>query len=75
MRVGQAAVQTLDHCSALVHRMGLFSTNEEIDDVSTINLKYMLISSYMANLISDFTFHDQFARSRDIERAYEECSR
>lgn len=75
MHVVQAAVQALAQCSALVNRMGLFSSNEEIDDVSTVNLKYMLISSYMAHLISQFTFHDEYARSKDLERAYEECSR
>ncbi|KAL7752871.1 Type 2A phosphatase-associated protein 42 [Sorochytrium milnesiophthora] len=44
------ALRTLDECSALVHRLRLFSDNEELADISTRDLLLLLVDAYRASL-------------------------
>lgn len=71
----QEGVRDLEHCLALVSTMGLFSKNEAIEDVSTNSLKYLLVPIFLANLTSQMYMTDPVARMKQMERAFELCSR
>lgn len=43
-------ISTLRHCDEMVSKIGLFSSNETKDDVSTTNLKYLLVPFYLGEL-------------------------
>lgn len=43
-------VEMLHRCDEMVSRLGLFSSNETKDDVSTTNLKYLLVPFYLGEL-------------------------
>jgi hypothetical protein len=45
------AVRDLGVCDSFVKRLGLFSKNEEVVDISTSHLKYLLIHFYLAKLV------------------------
>lgn len=36
----------LEKCEDMVNKLGLFSSNETKEDISTTNLKYLLVISY-----------------------------
>jgi hypothetical protein len=55
--------------------MGLFSRNEALDDVSTDSLKYLLLPIYLGNLVSQLYITDPIARMKQLQRAFELCSR
>lgn len=38
-------IEALRKCEDMVSKLGLFSANETKDDISTSNLKYILVSS------------------------------
>ncbi|KAF6146053.1 hypothetical protein GIB67_033412 [Kingdonia uniflora] len=40
----------LQYCEEMVSKLGLFSTNETKEDISTTNLKYLLVPYYLAEL-------------------------
>ncbi|XP_039029102.1 PP2A regulatory subunit TAP46-like [Hibiscus syriacus] len=42
--------ELLGKCEDMVNSLGLFSSNETKDDISTINLKYILVPFYLAEL-------------------------
>lgn len=46
----QVCVSILKQCSDLVDRLSLFSTNEDLDDVSTSNIQYLGIDYLLAEL-------------------------
>ncbi|ONK64353.1 uncharacterized protein A4U43_C07F24930 [Asparagus officinalis] len=43
-------IEALRRCDEMVSRLGLFSSNESKDDVSTTNLKYLLVPFYLGEL-------------------------
>lgn len=43
-------IELLRRCDEMVSRLGLFSSNETKDDVSTANLKYLLVPFYLGEL-------------------------
>ncbi|PKA57205.1 PP2A regulatory subunit TAP46 [Apostasia shenzhenica] len=43
-------IEALRRCDEMVSKLGLFSSNETKDDVSTTNLKYLLIPFYLGEL-------------------------
>lgn len=45
-----SCISTLKKCSELVDRLALFSTNEEVEDVSTSNLQYLGVDYSLAEL-------------------------
>lgn len=45
-----SCISTLRKCSELVDRLALFSTNEEIEDISTANLQYLGVDYVLAEL-------------------------
>lgn len=42
--------EALKRCEEMVSKLGLFSSNETKDDISTTNLKYLLVLYYLAEL-------------------------
>ncbi|XP_062148644.1 PP2A regulatory subunit TAP46 [Alnus glutinosa] len=42
--------EALEKCEDMVNKLGLFSANETKDDISTANLKYLLVTFYLAEL-------------------------
>ncbi|KAJ0772252.1 putative TAP46-like protein [Helianthus annuus] len=49
--------EALQKCEDMISKLGLFSTNETKDEISTTNLKYILVPFYLAELIEK-TGHD-----------------
>ena len=47
--------EILTQCEALIDKLGLFSPNEQKDDVSTGNLKYLLVSVFLAQFSFSFS--------------------
>lgn len=39
--------ELLRQCEEMINKLGLFSRNETKDDISTTNLKYILVSNYI----------------------------
>lgn len=48
----ERALSALSRCDLAVERAALFSSNEDADDISTASLKYLLIPSMRAELLS-----------------------
>lgn len=46
------ALATLQACSSQVASLALFSTNEEVDDVTTSHLKYLLLPHLQAEVLA-----------------------
>ncbi|KAK8656036.1 hypothetical protein V6N13_108595 [Hibiscus sabdariffa] len=42
--------EVLGKCEDMINKLGLFSSNETKDDISTTNLKYLLVPFYLAEL-------------------------
>lgn len=42
--------EMLEKCEEMINKLGLFSTNETKDDISTANLKYNLVSLLFISL-------------------------
>lgn len=50
-------IQVLERCDDMVSKLGLFSANETKDDISTTNLKYILVCMcclYLNNVFIKF---------------------
>ena len=45
-----ATINIFENCARLISNESLFSDNEEIDDCSTNNIKYLAVNYYMAKL-------------------------
>ncbi|CAN6444765.1 unnamed protein product [Victoria cruziana] len=44
-------IEALEQCEEMVNKLGLFSANESKEDISTVNLKYLLVPFYLGELI------------------------
>ncbi|XP_058100495.1 PP2A regulatory subunit TAP46 isoform X4 [Magnolia sinica] len=53
------ACEALCQCDEMISKLGLFSTNESKDDVSTTNLKYLLVPFYLGELTEKVTQVDR----------------
>ncbi|MED6149678.1 PP2A regulatory subunit tap46 [Stylosanthes scabra] len=51
--------EALEKCEEMVSKLGLFSSNETKDDISTNNLKYLLVPFYLAELTERITQDDR----------------
>ncbi|KAM0944572.1 putative TAP46-like protein [Dioscorea sansibarensis] len=52
-------IESLRICDDRVSKLGLFSSNESKDDVSTANLKYLLVPFYLGELIEKVALDDR----------------
>ncbi|XP_078431462.1 2A phosphatase associated protein of 46 kD [Wolffia australiana] len=53
------AIEMLRRCDHMISTLGLFSSNETKDDVSTVNLKYLLVSFFIGELTEKFSGEDR----------------
>ncbi|XP_020584807.1 PP2A regulatory subunit TAP46 [Phalaenopsis equestris] len=60
-------IEALRSCDEMVSKLGLFSSNETVDDVSTTNLKYILVPFYLGELTEKLAKDD---RIEIIRRSY-----
>ncbi|KAG2399674.1 PP2A regulatory subunit [Vigna angularis] len=51
--------QALHRCEDMVNNLGLFSSNETKEDISTANLKYILVPFYLAELMEKIAQEDR----------------
>ncbi|OAY38906.1 PP2A regulatory subunit TAP46 [Manihot esculenta] len=49
----------LERCEEMINKLGLFSANETKDDISTTNLKYILVPYYLAELTEKISQDDR----------------
>ncbi|CAD6270787.1 unnamed protein product [Miscanthus lutarioriparius] len=52
-------VELLRRCDGMVGKLGLFSSNETKEDVSTTNLKYLLVPYYLAEMTEKISQDDR----------------
>ncbi|PAN15947.1 hypothetical protein PAHAL_3G021900 [Panicum hallii] len=52
-------VELLRRCDEMVSKLGLFSTNETKEDVSTANLKYLLVPYYLGEMTENIAQEDR----------------
>ncbi|KAH9606483.1 hypothetical protein KSS87_016427 [Heliosperma pusillum] len=51
--------QLLQQCDEMIAKLGLFSSNETKDDISTANLKYLLVPYYLGELMEKLQEEDR----------------
>lgn len=66
-----AGVEMLRHCVLQVDRAGVFSSNEEKDDIATADLKYMLTPFYLSEVVSRTRTPDPATRLPIVTEAAE----
>ncbi|KAI5568450.1 hypothetical protein BDE02_12G015500 [Populus trichocarpa] len=52
-------IESLEKCEEMISKLGLFSSNETKEDISTTNLKYILVPFYLAELAEKITQDDR----------------
>lgn len=55
----KSGIEALRRCDDMVSKLGLFSSNETVDDVSTTNLKYILVPFYLGELTEKLAKEDR----------------
>jgi hypothetical protein len=71
----QEAEGWLQQCDIIVDRLALFSSNEEVDDIATADLKYLLVSGQYADLQSRTAGQDIKLRRQGLLQAIESYAR
>ncbi|MCJ1230735.1 hypothetical protein MMC12_007409 [Toensbergia leucococca] len=67
----RAAIATFEDCRRLADRLSLFSPNETEDDISSADLRYLLIDYYLAELTIKDTVSERKSVLRRAQEAYE----
>ena len=62
-------IQDFETCERFVRTLSLFSKNEEVEDISTSHLKYLLIDYYLHNLHTRVFDIDPTRRRNDIQQS------
>jgi len=65
----QEAVRWLQSCSSMVATLGLFSSNEQAEDIATADLKYLLVPYLLGDLLSRSTTKDIHKRTGLLNEA------
>ncbi|KAF3787542.1 regulatory subunit [Nymphaea thermarum] len=52
-------IEALEKCEEMINKLGLFSANESKEDISTVNLKYLLVPFYLGELMEKVTEGDR----------------
>lgn len=65
----------LQQCEVLVDRLALFSSNEEVEDIATADLKYLLVSGQYAELQARTAGQDTRLRRQGLLQAIESYAR
>ena len=65
----QEAIRWLQSASQRVASLGLFSPNEQADDIATADLKYLLVPYLLGEAQSRNSTRDRIARMQHLEDA------
>lgn len=71
----QAAQALLQRCEVLIEKLGVFSANEEVEDIATGDLKYLLVPGYLGDLQSETDEDQPEARRLSLTSALQSYSR
>ena len=71
----QEAEGCLRQCEVLVDRLGLFSPNEDVEDIATGDLKYLLVSQQHAEVVALAAGQEPHARRQVLMHALESHAR
>ncbi|KAJ6677368.1 PP2A REGULATORY SUBUNIT TAP46 [Salix viminalis] len=52
-------IEALENCEEMISKLGLFSSNETKEDISTTDLKYILVPFYLAELTEKIALEDR----------------
>lgn len=55
--------------------LGIFSTNEQVEDISTGDLKYLLVSAYLGNIQASYTDGTPAVRCAALQGALDSYTR
>eukprot|EP00877_Chromochloris_zofingiensis_P010428 jgi/Chrzof1/5639/Cz16g09260.t1 len=70
-----AAVDALDQCESRIDNAGIFSSNEDKDDIHTGNLRYLLVPYLRGDVLSHARAPDAASRMRQVTDAIESYNR
>lgn len=71
----QRAVGWLRRCSTMVDTLGVFSSNEELDDIATADLPFLLLPKLLADLLARTPLREPAERATVLEEAAAQYSR
>ncbi|KAK9837140.1 hypothetical protein WJX81_005866 [Elliptochloris bilobata] len=71
----QSAVDMLRRCSAMVDALGVFSRNEELEDVATADLRFLLIPKLLGDLLARTSLREPAERAAELDQAAAEYTR
>ncbi|KAK9803022.1 hypothetical protein WJX72_003617 [[Myrmecia] bisecta] len=71
----QNAVAALRRCDVLVDSLGVFSSNEEVEDISTQDLKYLLVAAFLGDLLAQSNVRDPEQRREALLQAVQSYAR
>ena len=65
----------LQRSEDLIGRLGLFSANEQAEDIATGDLKYLLVAAYIGDLQCNTDEHKPERRKDELENALHSYTR
>ncbi|KAI9090951.1 TAP42-like protein [Phlyctochytrium arcticum] len=65
------AITSLARCATLIDTIGIFSTNEILEDVNTGDLRFLLVDAYLGDLIYKSMGRDRLDILKDSQMHYE----
>ena len=71
----QALTVWLKRCEDLSNRLGIFSSNEEVEDIATGDLKYLLVTAYLGDVQSSSGEREPHLRKTALEEALDSYTR
>ncbi len=75
LEILQAAIASLQRCEHLVDSLGIFSANEQVEDIASGDLKYLLIAAYKGDIQSNTEVREPAARKAALATALASYSR
>ena len=75
LKFSQVAIRALQICEQRIEGLGLFSMNEDTEDVATGDLKYLLTAFHLATLLSSMQNKDPGKRRICLQQAQDAYAR
>jgi len=66
-----SAIQLYEECMSIAARISLFSPNESLEDISTVDLQYLLLSFRLAELVLRINGRERRANLQRAQKSYE----
>ena len=67
----QAAIQLYEQCLSIASHLSLFSPNESLEDIGTVDLQYLLLNYRIAELVLRINGQDRKVNLQRAQRSYE----